>query len=215
MPIRQLLIVGGGEHACVVAEAARTRPDEWSVAGIVDVLPRPETVARLGVPQIGSDAAAAARAGDVWYVLGTARIDAIRLRHRLAELYTMAGARWATIVHARAWVSPSAVLERGAVVLAGAVVNSGASLGAHCVVNSASVIEHDVKIGAFTHAAPGTVIGGGAEIAGDCYLGLGCRVRDHVRIGAEAVVGMGAVVVQDVSAGATVVGTPAKPISHQ
>ena len=76
-------------------------------------------------------------------------------------------ARWAVVIHPAAWVSPSARLEPGAVVLAGSVVNAGAVVGSHAIVNSGVTVEHDVRVGAFSHLAPGAVVGGGTAIGDD------------------------------------------------
>jgi serine O-acetyltransferase len=52
----------------------------------------------------------------------------------------------------------------------------------------------------------------GATIERDASIGTGAKVIGAVRIGAEARVGANAVVVDDVPAGVTVVGTPARPV---
>lgn len=52
----------------------------------------------------------------------------------------------------------------------------------------------------------------GATIERDVSLGTGAKVIGPVRIGAGAHVGANAVVVDDVPAGATVVGAPARPV---
>jgi acetyltransferase EpsM len=213
-----LIVLGGGEHARVVIEAARTRPDRWAVQGYVapDAASGPPDV---DVPWLGDDAALAARLDDrgpadrPWLVLGFGRGETsagLAARAGVAERFGGA-ARWATVVHAAAWVSPSASLAEGVVVLANAVVNTGATVGRHVIVNSAAVIEHDVRIGDGSHVAPGAVIGGGATIGEHAFVGLGARVRDHIEVGAGAVVGMGAVVVASVAPGAIVVGVPAGP----
>jgi acetyltransferase EpsM len=205
-----LVVVGGGEHARVVIEAARSRPDLWDVTGFVDPAPCVETATRLAVRRLGDDDSVVSATAWPWLVLGVGAVGVSSRRERIVTAYAPRAPRWATIVHAAAWVSPTAVLEPGAVVMAGAVVNSGARLGAHAVVNTGAVVEHDVTVGAFAQLGPGAVVGGGAAIEDGAYLGLGCRVRDHVRVGREALVGMGAVVVADVEAGAIVVGVPAQ-----
>ena len=40
-----LIVVGGGEHARVVIEAARSQPARWEILGFTDPRPCPETVA--------------------------------------------------------------------------------------------------------------------------------------------------------------------------
>lgn len=53
----------------------------------------------------------------------------------------------------------------------------------------------------------------GATIESDASIGTGAKVIGPVRIGAGARVGANAVVVDDVSAGSTVVGVPARPVT--
>lgn len=213
-----LVVLGGGEHARVVIDAARTGGDQWTVQGYVAPVASGAVPLPADLPWLGDDATFAARLGGLapddrpWLVLGMGGGDtagALATRTAITERYPEA--RWATIVHAAAWVSPEATLEAGAVVLAGAIVNTGAHVHRHAIVNSAAVVEHDVVIGAGSHVAPGAVIGGGARIHGHAFVGLGAHVRDHIEIGAGAVVGMGAVVVESVGPGITVLGVPARP----
>jgi acetyltransferase EpsM len=208
----QLVVVGGGEHARVVVEAARTRPDLWHVAGYAAPEPCEETGARLGLPWLGDDGACLREHGGCAFVLGLGGARGGRGRRAVAEAYRRAGVRWATVAHERAWVSPTASLGPGVVVGAGAVVNTGAVVREHALVNTGAVVEHDAVIGAFCHVGPGAVLGGGAVVGPDSFLGLGCRVRDHVELGAGVTVGMGAVVVRSAAGGLTLLGVPARPV---
>lgn len=208
-----LVVVGGGEHARVIVDCARSRPDRWRVVGYADQAESAETTARFGIPWLGSDDAAIARApADACFVLGVGGLGpSPRRRESVARLGAAAPSlRWATLVHARAVVADTALLAEGVVVFAGSVINTGAVVGAHAVVNTGAVVEHDVRVGAFAFLGPGAVIGGGVAVGEGAFLGLGCRVRDHVAVGAGALVGMGAVVVADVPDGAVAVGVPAR-----
>ncbi len=207
MPIR-LILIGGGEHARVVAEAVRSAGGA-ELLGFVDPKPCADTVRRLGVTRLGDDGALEKFPG-AQGVIGFAALGTRELRRSVVDRLTPRLAGWATVVHRTAWVSPTAAVGPGTVIMAGAVVQSGAFIGEHCVINSGAVVEHDVEIGDFAQVAPGAVVGGGARLGPDCYLGLGARVRDHVHVGPEAVVGMGAVVVADVAAGRLVMGIPAR-----
>lgn len=199
----RLILIGGGEHARVVADAAR---GAWTIVGFIDPKAHVELQA-LGVAWLGDDAAAIADP-DASYVLAIGGVADTAVRRRVARAY--ADVRWATVVHDRAVVSPHARLAPGAAVMAGAVVQSGASIGAHAIVNTGAIVEHDVIVDDHAHVGPGAVIGGGAVIGVGAYIGLGARVRDHIRIGAGAVVGMGSVVVASVGDGETVLGVPAR-----
>jgi acetyltransferase EpsM len=176
------------------------------------VAPRPMPAEhRQGIAQFASDDQALQHVREASFVLGIAGLGSAALRRKLVELYQGRGATWQSVVHATAWVSPSAQLGAGAVVLAGGVVNTGARVGQHAVVNTGAIVEHDVELGDYSIAAPGVILGGGARVGSDCFLGLGCRVRDHVSIGQASVVGMGAVVVTAMPAGVEVVGIPGRP----
>lgn len=210
MTARVLSVIGGGEHARVVIESARSRSDLWNVDGFVDPDPCLETQRRLGITWLGDDATVLGHGGGRLYVLGVGAVGVDTARRAIVERYVAKGSHFAAVVHGRAWVSPTAVLGEGAVVLAGAVVQSGAHIGAHVVVGSGAIVEHDVTLGDFTQLGPGVVIGGGTSIGENCYLGLGSSVRDHVTVGARAMIAMGAVVVGDVAEGAIMIGVPAR-----
>lgn len=214
MTARALAIVGGGEHAVVVVEAARSHPGVWRVVGFSD-RDRPSRLAirEPGLEDFGDDASLRERiAGNpdqaLALILGFG--GGTRPGIRAATVTRFADVDWATVVHATAWVSTSARLGPGTFVGAGAVVQAGAVTGRHVIINSGAVIEHDVILGDFCHVAPGAAIGGGTTLGTGVFVGLGARVRDHVSVGEGATIGMGAAVVGDVAAGRTVVGVPAR-----
>ena len=78
----------------------------------------------------------------------------------------------------------------------GIVIHPKASIGVNCLILQQVTIAKDVKIGGHVD------IGAGAKIIRPVYIG------DHAKIGANAVV------LNDVPAGATAVGVPAKIITH-
>jgi acetyltransferase EpsM len=210
-----LVVVGGGGHARVVMEAARTRPDDFRILGYCDPR-RAEPMEKLGVPWLGDDSATIRAHGrEALFVLGVGEIGVARRRREIVARFEDEGVRWAAVVHASAILSPSAVVDAGAVVMAGAIVNAGAWIREHAVVNTGAIVEHDVVIGAFAQVAPGVALGGAVELGENSYVGLGARVRNHVRVGTGAVVGMGAVVVRSVEVGRTVHGVPARVIDDE
>ncbi len=216
MTPQPLILVGGGEHARVVADAARST-GRWEIVGVADPAVPDGSFAELGIAHLGDDRALAATLASAgadarpWLIVSIGAIVDGAVRRQAVARFERE--QWACVVHAAAWVSPSAEVEQGAVVMAGAVVNAGARIGAHAIVNSGAIIEHDVLVGAFARIGPRAAIGGGTVIGADALIGLGAAVRDHVIVGAGATVGMGAVVTEPVAPGATVVGVPARPVT--
>jgi acetyltransferase EpsM len=207
-PPEEIIIIGGGEHAKVLAEAIQLQPDRWQLVAIAD--PRETSLAqRCGVPRVSDDADVSARFPTARLVLGMGQVNVGNARREVAAKFDALGARWATVVHPAAFVAPSARLAEGVVVLPGAIVHAQASAGKHVVINTGAIIEHDVHLGDFAVVSPGVVTGGGVVVGSGAFLGLGCRIRDHVHIGSGVLVAMGAVVIRDVPDQTCVAGVPA------
>jgi len=84
--------------------------------------------------------------------------------------------------------------------------------GCQVVINSSAVIGNNVDI--YQFVSIGSMFCKAAHIGNDVYIGPNVCIVEDVTIGDGATIGAGAVVVNDVPAGATVVGNPAKVISN-
>lgn len=205
---QRVILIGGGGHARVVGEAVLANAGHFELLGFVDPAPSSETEKTLNVPHLGDDSALE-RYMDAALVLGIGALGPGDVRRSVVARLG-ADRRWATITHPETYLSPSASLGEGVVVLPRALLHAGVHVGAHSLVNSGAVVEHDVVLGEHVLVGPGAVLGGGVIVGDAVFIGLGAIIRNSVRIGAGAVVGMGAVVVRDVAAGSVVMGNPAR-----
>ena len=119
-------------------------------------------------------------------------------RRKIIEYYDSLGASYASLISPVAIVTANSVVGVGCAVMSGAIVNR-ASLGAHVVVNSGAIVEHDCSIGNNTFIGPGAVIGGFTNIGSNCFIGLGARVSNGITIGDNITVAMGAIVTKNLT----------------
>lgn len=133
-------------------------------------------------------------------------------RVKLLTMLMEAGLLIPTLIHPRAVVSPSAVIEKACQVLAGAVVAADVRLGEGCIINHNANVDHECELGRGVHVAPNATLCGCISIGEFSFIGAGAVVLPRIKIGKRAVVGAGAVVTKDVADDEIVVGCPAKKV---
>ena len=115
-------------------------------------------------------------------------------------------------VHNLAHIAPSAGIGHGNLLAAGVVVGSAAVLGSHCVLHTGCAVDYESRLGDYVQVGAGSVIGSGATVENGVFIGSGVTVVPGVTIGKNARVGAGSVVIENIKAGATVFGNPAKAV---
>ena len=203
----RLLIIGGGGHGAVVAEAA-IASGSWSEILFLDDELTGQCV--LDHPVAGSVSELSGFLDD-----NTESLVAIgnnRQRLELLDRISENDGATATVIHPKAWISPSATISPGVVICAGVIVNARASIGPGCILNTGATIDHDCVIHAGAHISPGANLAGCVTIGMRTWVGIGSSVREGINIGKDSIVGAGAAVVEDVNDGVSVGGVPAREL---
>jgi sugar O-acyltransferase (sialic acid O-acetyltransferase NeuD family) len=174
-----LLIIGAGGHGISVAEAAQLSGAFEVVGFLDDTLPIGKMVL------MGSVLGAIGGLSTLEYLnryraICDQAIVAIgnnlvreKLLHQLLDL----GFSIATVIHPRAFVSPSAVVGIGSTVMSGAIVGTEASLGLGSIVNCGAVVDHHARVEDFGH------LGVNASMAGGSFLGRGAWMQAGAALG--------------------------------
>ena len=119
------------------------------------------------------------------------------------------------IIHPTAWVSRSAILGDGSLVLSQATVQAEVICGKGTIINNCASIDHDSILKDGVHISPGANIAGNVEIGKESWIGIGASVIQGIKIGANTKIGANAAVINDIPDGVTAAGVPAKIIKYK
>ncbi|MFK7946514.1 MAG: acetyltransferase [Saprospiraceae bacterium] len=113
-------------------------------------------------------------------------------------------------IHNSASISSTVVLGKGIMVGDGAIVNACVELADGVICNTQSVVEHESKIGAFSHIAPGAILCGNVKVGRQTFIGARAVIKQGVTIGDNVIIGAGTVIIKDIPSNSKVVGNPQK-----
>lgn len=209
--IPKLVVLGGGGHAKVAIETIRDE-GRYDIAGFLDGPEAGEEV--LGVPRLGEDdVIGTLRDRGVTHVFPAVGINAVRVR--LGNLARGAGLAIASAISPFAYVSKTAKIGDGVLIVAGAAINAEAMLEDFVIVNTNASVDHDGHVGEGAHIAPRCGLAGKVRVGAQALVGIGTSILPQVTIGANAIIGAGSCVVCDIPAGATAYGVPARVVSKE
>lgn len=200
-----VLLLGAGGHARSCIDVIECE-DRYAIAGVIG-LPSERGGSLFGYPILATDDELPEVLPKFDFGLVTCgQIKTATVRRRLFDAVMRYGSLPDAMVSPRAYVSRRASVGKGTVVFPGAVVNAGAVVGENCIVNSLSLIEHDVVVGNHCHIATGARVNSGVTVGDGTFLGSGSVVRQGIRIGSDCVIGMGVSVLKDCADGVLFMG---------
>lgn len=209
--MRKVLVVGAGGHSKVIVDILQQN-GQYDVVGFVDSGDRQ---GYWGIPVIGRDEDLEVLRQERKIPYAFVALGNNVLREKVSRKVSDAGFELINVISSKALVSPRATLGKGVAVMAGAVVQADALIEDGCILNTNSSIDHECRVGAYSHIAPGTAVSGNTVIGTGCFLGTGSRVIDGIHIGNHVTVGAGGTVVGDLEDGCTAVGVPARPMGKR
>lgn len=116
------------------------------------------------------------------------------------------------LIHPSVIYSDKVSFGEGSIICAGNIITVNIEIGKHVIVNLDCTIGHDAIIGDYSTILPSVNVSGFVKTDECVSVGTGSAIIQGVSIGKNTVIGAGAVVVKDLPANCTAVGSPAKPI---
>lgn len=214
--IPQLIIIGAGGHARVLAEIAKLSA-QYLLIGFTDPEPELKGQKIMNSPVLGTDEILPElRAQGVeTAIIGVGSVGHNGTRMSLFEKVLEIGFCPAVLVHPTAVISSAVRMGRGIAVMANAVVNPGAMLGDNVIVNSGVIIEHGCIIGEHVHIASGARLASGVQVGSGSHIGVGASVIQSINIGRGSIIGAGSVVVRDIPDYVVSYGVPARIVKNR
>lgn len=204
--MKKLLIVGSGGHGKVLAETAADTNLWDDIAFLDDRYPDCASVLKWKVIGRIDDAH---KFLDVFPSL-VVGIGNNQLRVNLLKKFQQAGFAIPSIIHPRAFVSSSAILEEGVVVFAQVAINSQALIGLGGIINTGATVDHDCVLAKGVHVCPGSHLAGEVTVGEYSWIGIGASIIQCLEIGSNVMIGAGSVVVNNIPNDVTVVGVPGR-----
>jgi sugar O-acyltransferase (sialic acid O-acetyltransferase NeuD family) len=202
-----IYVIGAGGHARVVVDALLE-----SGCNPSDINIRDDLASLEGSKILGCLVRTPALSNEVISSRIHVAIGSGPLRRIFLERSGATRDKWLTVMHRCASVAHSANINAGSFIAAMAVVGPFVTIGEAVIVNHGAIVDHDCVVGNDVHICPAASLGGGVKLGNRVFIGAGARIFPGIWIGDDAVIGAGAVVRNNVPAGQTWVGVPARQI---
>lgn len=207
---KKLIIVGAGGLGRIVHDVLsqdREISSEYVLAGFLDTRPDLELPPELHGSVIGSPLTYRPQADEVF-------IPAIgnpKLRKDLLEPLIQQGADFYSYTR-QATVAARAHIGKGVFLTPGAVISTDCEIGDYSYIDTYAIIGHDVKIGAHCMIGAMSFLAGDVRVEDGVAIHPRATVAKGVTLGQSCTVGIGSVIVKNVSPQVTVFGNPARTI---
>jgi sugar O-acyltransferase (sialic acid O-acetyltransferase NeuD family) len=179
--MEQILLLGGGGHCKSVIDVIEAE-GRFKIAGIIDKPSRlGESVA--GYKVIGSDEDLVELKKMYSYALVTVgQIKTASVRISLFQKLQSLGFVLPSVISPRAYVSRTASIDEGSVIMHDVLLNTHVSIGKNCIINTKVLVEHDTKVGDHCHISTGVVLNGNVVVENKTFVGSGSITREGIKV---------------------------------
>ncbi len=193
-----ILLIGGGGH-CLSCIDVIESTGLYDIVGIVEAEnSTPDNLTPYEI--VGFDVDLPQLLQQTSHCLITiGQLKSAKIRQRLfAELQAM-NAVLPTIISPLAYVSATAKIGEGTIIMHQSMVNAYAQIGDNCIINSKALVEHDSVIANHCHISTNVVLNGEVFIGEGCLVGSGTIIKQSVELVDKVIVGAASLVLSNIN----------------
>jgi len=195
--MKKIVLISGGGH-CRSCIDVIERAGEYKIAGIVDV-PSKMGQCLFGYEIIATDEDIPQLAKEFdFFAITLGQIKSSVPRQKIYDLLKSVNASLPVIVSPLAYISKSAVVSEGSIIMHKAIINADANIGCNCIINTAAIVEHDAIIESDVHVSTGAIVNGGAVIRRGSFIGSNAVIREGISISSNSIIPACSFIKQDV-----------------
>ena len=205
----KIILVGGGGHCRSAIDVIETQ-ERYEIVGIVDTK---EHIGEkiLSYPIIGSDDDIDNIIKDYPnFLITIGQIKSSAKREYLFSFIKKRGGKFPIIISPKSHISKYASIDEGTIIMHQALLNTMCKVGRNCIINSGSILEHDVIIEDHCHISTGTIINGGCKVRIHSFIGSNSTLIEGVDISSDNLIAAGSVIIKNIDLSGLYAGNPAK-----
>jgi UDP-perosamine 4-acetyltransferase len=183
-----VIVLGAGGHARVLVDTLR-----FSKVNVLGAADPSSKIKGFPVPLVGTDEDLIKKykPDEIYLVNGVAGTHVSPLRQEIYRRFKQEGFKFLSVAHPSAVIAEDVTLCEGTQVMAGAVIQAGTVIGENSIINTRASVDHDCRVGAHVHVAPGAILCGGVTVEDSCHIGAGAILIQGARVQARQFVKAG------------------------
>lgn len=206
---KEIVLIGSGGHASSIIDAATSQ--KLKIKALIDIKDCDNSILGIKVYKSISEIPEYQKYEYV-VAIGDNSLRKTIVAKSIAEFPEI---KFATIIHNTAYISESALISEGTVILGQSFIGPRCRVDKHCIINTGSKIDHDCFLDVYSSTGPGTLLGGNVNIGKGSIVSIGATVRHSLSIGNYSLLGGGSYLNEDIGENMVFYGVPAKFIRNR
>lgn len=202
---------GGVVAACIEDNRARYGINEYKVHGfITDYVHAGETI--NGFPVLGTtnDIASFIADESFYFMYAIHPIGRGKIREEIFNKMSIPLERFATIIHATAFVPKTVIVHPGVMIMANSYIGPATEIGHNTLIKASCLIGHNNEIGPLSTFSAGCIVSSYVNIGKCSDVAFGARIMEKIKMGNYSTAGAASLVLKDIGENEIHVGSPAK-----